>query len=85
VDDLTLVVQGASELAEAAGANVAGLPNEEIASRLGRLRESCHQVKKYAVSTGLAADKVAHQYPYSSIGFAFAVGLFCGALLRRWK
>ena len=78
--DLMLVVQGANELAEAAGANPAGMPEEEITTRLERLKGSCRRVKDQALRTALAADKVLRQYPYSSIGFAFAAGLVLGAI-----
>lgn len=85
VDDLTLLVQGANELAEAAGASVDDVPKAEIANCLGRLKESCQRVQEHAVNTALAADKVIHHYPYSSMGFAFAAGLLIGALVRRRK
>lgn len=83
VDDLMLVVQGAHELAEAAGAGLAAEPAHEIASRLQRLKDNCTRLKDQAVQTALKVDKVMHQYPYSSLGFAFAGGLVLGALLKR--
>ncbi|HWI59273.1 MAG TPA: hypothetical protein VNZ22_18745 [Bacillota bacterium] len=83
VDDLMLVVQGANEFAEAAGANVSRIPHEEIATRLERLKEGCSRIKAHAVNSALAVDKVMRQYPYSSAGFAFAAGLLAGALWRR--
>jgi ElaB/YqjD/DUF883 family membrane-anchored ribosome-binding protein len=81
VDDLTLVVQGADELAEAAIANLQGKPQEEIAGRLARLKQNCLRVKDQAVAGAVAADKVLRRYPYSSIGFAFGVGLLVGMLV----
>lgn len=83
VDDLMLIVQGANEYAEAAGAHLAKVPKDEITSRLQRLKDSCRRVREQAVTTALAADKVMRQYPYSSAGFAFAAGLLAGAMLRR--
>jgi ElaB/YqjD/DUF883 family membrane-anchored ribosome-binding protein len=83
VDDLMLVVQGAEEFAEAAGAHLPAHRKEEITTRLARLKEHCRRVKQQTVATALAADKVLRQYPYSSVGFAFAVGLLAGALLHR--
>lgn len=83
VDDLMLVVQGASDLAEAAGANLPPEPRQEITTRLERLKQGCQSVKQHAVHTALAADKVLHQYPYSSTGFAFALGIFIGATIKR--
>jgi ElaB/YqjD/DUF883 family membrane-anchored ribosome-binding protein len=83
VDDLTMVVQGADELAEAAVANLQGKSREDIASRLARLKENCLRVKDQAVAGAVAADKVLRRYPYSSIGFAFGVGLLLGMLFCR--
>src|SRR5262245_587655 len=82
VDDLMLVVQGADAFAEAAGANLDGKPKEEIANRLARLKQSCHRVREQAVAGAVAAYKMLRQYPYSSIGFGFGLGLLVGALLR---
>ena len=83
VDDLMLVVQGAEEFAQAAGANLAGHHKEEITTRLARLKEGCRRVRQQTVTTALAADKVLRQYPYSSVGFAFAFGLLAGIVLHR--
>ena len=83
VDDLMLVVQGADEFVQAAGAVVGGKEKEEITTRLQRLKESCHRIKGQAVASALAVDKVLHQYPYSSAGFAFAFGLLVGGYIKR--
>ena len=83
VDDLMRVVQGAEEFAQAAGAHLPSHRKEEITTRLARLKERCARVKQHTVATARAADKVLRQYPYSSIGFAFALGLLAGAILHR--
>lgn len=83
VDNLMLVVQGAEEFAEAAGAGLARKPKEEITTRLQRLKEGCNRAKTQAVASALAVNKVIVQYPYSSAGFGFAAGLFAGVMLRR--
>src|SRR2546421_10776006 len=83
VDDLMLVVQGAEEFAQAAGASLAGHRKEELTTRLARLKEGCRRVKEQTVATALAADKGLRQYPYSSLGFAFAMGLIAGVLVKR--
>jgi ElaB/YqjD/DUF883 family membrane-anchored ribosome-binding protein len=85
VDDLMLVVQGAEEFVEAAGATLAGEKKQEITTRLARLKEGCRQVKRQTVATALAADRVLHRYPYSVVGFAFGLGLLMGAILRKRK
>ena len=85
VDDLMLVVQGAEEFAEATGANLAKEHREELASRLERLKEGCRHIQQQARATALAVDKVIRQYPYSSAGIGFGVGLIAGILLKRLR
>jgi ElaB/YqjD/DUF883 family membrane-anchored ribosome-binding protein len=83
VDDLMLVVQGAHEFAEAAGANLTGINREEIHTRLQRLKESCRKIKEQAVAGAAATDKILREHPYSSLGFTFVCGLLVGTLLCR--
>ena len=83
VDDLMMVVQGADEFAQAAGAALGGQATHEITTRLERLKENCRRIEKQAVDSALAVDKVLHQYPYSSVGFAFALGLLAGGYIKR--
>jgi ElaB/YqjD/DUF883 family membrane-anchored ribosome-binding protein len=83
VDDLMLVVQGANEFAEAAGANLPQIKREEIQTHLQRLKESCRRIKEQAVAGAVATDKVLRQHPYSSLGIAFAFGLLTGTLFCR--
>jgi ElaB/YqjD/DUF883 family membrane-anchored ribosome-binding protein len=83
VDDLMLVVQGAEEFAQAAGANLPDRSKVELSNQLARLKESCRRIKNQTVATAQAADKTLKEYPYSSVGFAFSFGLLAGVLLRR--
>ena len=83
VDDLVLLVQGADEVADAAGARIVGLPREEITTRLARLKEGCRQAKQDAMACARATDRLFRRYPYSSLGIAFAFGILAGALLTR--
>ena len=83
VDDLMRVVQGADAFAQAAGLNLSDQPASEIATRLERLKASCRLVKKQARASALATDKLLRQYPYSSLGFAFGLGLLAAALISR--
>jgi ElaB/YqjD/DUF883 family membrane-anchored ribosome-binding protein len=83
VDNLMLVVQGADEFAQAAGATAAGEKRKEIVERLHKLKEGCRKIKAQTKATALATDKVIRQYPYSSTGFAFGFGLLLGVLLMR--
>jgi ElaB/YqjD/DUF883 family membrane-anchored ribosome-binding protein len=83
VDNLTLMVQGADELAQATGSGVPEEHKVEIATRLARLKHRCNQIKKQAISSALATDKLIRQYPYSFAGFAFAAGLLITYLANR--
>jgi ElaB/YqjD/DUF883 family membrane-anchored ribosome-binding protein len=83
VDDLMLIVQGADEFIQTAGANLTPEHKQEITTRLQQLKEGCRQVKQKALSSARAVDKVMHQYPYSVAGFSFGLGLLVGALMRR--
>ena len=83
VDDLMLVVQGANEFAEAAGAKIPHPKREEIKYRLEKLKQGCAHIKEQAVASALATDKLLRQYPYSVIGFAFAGGILTGLLAKK--
>ena len=81
VDDLLVVVQGAEAIAQTAGVEEG--ERAEIVGRLAQLKERCHRLQQQAKATALAADRVMKRYPYSSMGFAFVVGLAAGALICR--
>ncbi len=83
VDDLMLVVQGAHELATAAGAQLPEEERAEIATRLARLKASCRRIKDQAVAGARAADLAVREHPYWAVGLAFATGLLVGLVLRR--
>jgi ElaB/YqjD/DUF883 family membrane-anchored ribosome-binding protein len=83
VDSLMLVVQGADEYAEVAGASLPQEQREELTTRLQRLKERCRQIKEQTVAGAQAANRVVRHYPYSAAGFAFAFGLLVGHLVRR--
>jgi ElaB/YqjD/DUF883 family membrane-anchored ribosome-binding protein len=83
VDDLMLVVQGANEFAEAAGANMPRSKREEIRTRLERIKEGCNKIKAQAIASAVATDKLLRKYPYSSVGFAFAIGVLTAVLVRK--
>jgi ElaB/YqjD/DUF883 family membrane-anchored ribosome-binding protein len=85
VDDLLLIVQGADELVEAAGVHLPTERTQELRTRLERLKDGCLVIKKQALATALATDKVLRQYPYSAMGFAFSIGLLTSVLIKRRK
>jgi ElaB/YqjD/DUF883 family membrane-anchored ribosome-binding protein len=83
VDDLMLVVQGADDLVQAAALNLPARPAAELASRLQRLKANCQRVKKRALTSALATDKLLRRYPYSALGLAFGVGILAATLINR--
>ena len=83
VDDLSLVVQGAEEFAEAAGEGLHPDRKLELASRLSRLKEGYRKIRGRAAEGAVATDKVLRRYPYSFAGAAFALGMLAGVLVCR--
>lgn len=83
VDDLMLVVQGASEIAEAAGSHLDPEQSAAIHSKIESIKQGCNRIKQHAMSGMRATDKLLRKYPYSSIGFAFACGILAALAFRR--
>ena len=83
VDDLMLVVQGASEIAQVAGSHLDPEQNAAIHSKIQAIKESCNRIKEHAVSGMRATDKLLRRYPYSSIGFAFGLGILTALGVQR--
>lgn len=80
IDELTRVVQGADELAEAARAHLPAEANQKIGTLLERLKENCNRLKHHAVAGAAATDKILRRHPYSALGIAFGLGLLTSAL-----
>lgn len=85
VDDLMLVVQGADELAQAAGSQLGEFEKQEITSRLQQLRAGVQRLRHHAVEGAMAADKLMRRYPYSTAGVAFGCGLLAAAIFCRQR
>jgi ElaB/YqjD/DUF883 family membrane-anchored ribosome-binding protein len=85
VDDLMLVVQGAEEFAQAAGAQLGEAEKAEITSRLQRLKLGYQRLSQRAVDGVHEADKIIRRYPYSIAGFAFAAGLLAAGCFLRTR
>jgi ElaB/YqjD/DUF883 family membrane-anchored ribosome-binding protein len=85
VDDLMFVVQGASELAEAVGSPLDAAQNAELRSKIETLKENCHRLKQHAISGARATDKLLKQYPYSSLGIVFGLGILTATLVLRGR
>jgi ElaB/YqjD/DUF883 family membrane-anchored ribosome-binding protein len=80
IDELTRVVQGADELAEAARAHLPQEATREISTRLDRLKESCNRLKEHGLAGAAATDKILRRHPYSSVGIAFGLGILAAAI-----
>lgn len=83
VDDLAHVVQGADELAKAAGAQIDPRQQSQVTSILTRLKDRYQRLNEGALAGARAADRVVRRNPYQLAGLAFAAGLLCGVLWRR--
>ena len=83
VDNLMLVVQGADELAQAAGTGLAPMDKEEITTGLQRIKSGYRRLEQHALAGAQAADKLMRHYPYSAAGFAFALGMLAAWGLSR--
>jgi len=83
VDDLMLLVQGGDESNGTAEGRLARHKREEIRTRLQRLKERCRQLKQQALAGAHATDRLLKQHPYSSLGFAFGLGMLAGVALNR--
>ena len=51
--------------------------------RLEKIKEACNRIKKQAMSGMRATDKLLRQYPYSSLGFAFGLGVLTAVLVQK--
>src|SRR5436190_3202704 len=80
IDELTRVVQGADELAEAARAHLPQEANQRIGTCLEQLKESCNRLKQHAVAGAAATDKILRRHPYSALGIAFGLGLLAATI-----
>lgn len=83
VDDLMFIVQGANELAEAAGATLTPTKRKAIRRRLDEIKQSCLRIRDQVVHGAHATDRLLHKHPYSTIGIAFAGGVLAGFLLKK--
>jgi ElaB/YqjD/DUF883 family membrane-anchored ribosome-binding protein len=80
IDELTRVVQGADELAEAARAHLPQEANQRIGTCLDQLKQSCNRLKENALAGAAATDKILRQHPYSALGIAFGLGVLTATL-----
>jgi len=81
--DLSLAEQGAEDLFEADGGNLAGQSKERFLTRVEKVKAACRSLQSKTVAGAKAADRAVHEHPYSVAGFAFGLGLVLGAFMLR--
>jgi ElaB/YqjD/DUF883 family membrane-anchored ribosome-binding protein len=90
IRDFKVVMQDAEMLIKATAGDIGDKLGERakearsrLISSLDSAKTSCHTLEDRAVAGARATDKVIRDYPYQSLGVAFAVGLFIGVLVAR--
>ena len=88
--DLRTVVRDGEVLLKATADDASEKAQEvraKINSALHSAREMCHQLEHRAIDTARdaarATDQTIREYPYQSLGVAFAVGVLIGTLVAR--
>lgn len=88
VADLKRVVGHSEELLENTAETIGGKVHEireRLNDALEEARDTCRKLEDKSIEGARAADKSIREHPYRSIGLAFGIGLFIGALLTRDK
>ena len=83
VDDLMLVVQGTTDLAKASGGALPGESQQELTTRLQRLKDAALRLREGARAGAQAVDRTVRRHPYGAAGLALALGIVAGAPLSR--
>jgi ElaB/YqjD/DUF883 family membrane-anchored ribosome-binding protein len=81
--DLSLAEEGAEELFEAEGGNLAAQSREKFLTGVEKVKAACRDLQSKAVSGAKVADRAIREHPYSVAGIAFGVGMLIGALIWR--
>jgi ElaB/YqjD/DUF883 family membrane-anchored ribosome-binding protein len=74
--------QIAKDVANATGEKVEEA-RAKLNSALDTVRDTCAKLQERALASARATDKLVRDYPYPSLGVAFAAGLLIGVLLNR--
>ena len=82
-EDVSLLVQDAEELIHATGAKLSPESQAELEDALERVKTLGERIKRQALASARATDRIIRQYPYHSLGTIFALGVLLGFLLRR--
>jgi len=82
-EDVSLLVQDAEELVHASGAKLSPESQAELEDALERVKTLGERIKRQALASARATDRIIRQYPYHSLGTIFALGVLLGFLLRR--
>lgn len=79
VDDLSRIVQGADDLAEAMESTLPADRREQLEHRLNSLKANCSRIREQAMVGARATDKLLRDNLYSSLIVTFGLGLLLGA------
>ena len=82
VEDLTTLVQDAEQLVKATGATMAEASKQELLTALDRLKRRAEQMKKRAVASARATDRIIRDNPYRSLAFVFGAGMVFGMIVN---
>ncbi|HVV00674.1 MAG TPA: hypothetical protein VHH88_04885 [Verrucomicrobiae bacterium] len=86
LQELKAIVRESEELLEAGVADVSEsgrASRERLAAALEVAKTTGSRLRQRAIEGAQIADDFAHQYPYRTIGVAFAIGLLAGVIAKR--
>jgi ElaB/YqjD/DUF883 family membrane-anchored ribosome-binding protein len=86
LQDLKAVVRDGEELLRAGAQDLSerGIAaRERLAAALEAAKETRRKLQERAVHGARATDRIIREYPYQSIGIAFAAGMLIGLLANR--
>ena len=83
VEDLTTLVEDAEQLVRATGATIGEASRQELMTALQRLKARAQQVRRRAVASARATDRLIRDNPYRSLAVVFGLGMVAGIIVNR--
>ena len=83
VEDLTTLVEDAEQLVRATGATIGEASRQELMTALQRLKARAQQVRRRAVASARATDRLIRDNPYRSLAVVFGLGMVAGMIVNR--
>lgn len=83
VRDLNVLLRDAEALIKAAGRTLSDKSKDQLMAALARFKASCSRVEQEAGCAVRSTDQFVRQYPFTSVGVAFGLGLLLGVLVGR--